>query len=137
MSLSWERLHCLLALENMSRWSWEKKTSKKFLLEWESAVCSKTTQYYREFLYLTRYCSQDKKIVISVMETEYFVYVGVIPGHTVPQFHDSRLFVALFSDQQMILQNVLLYSSNSVVKTIGAIANILLVHYKLIPELIK
>lgn len=103
MSLSWERLHCLLALENISRWSWEKKTYSKFLLEWESPVCFKTMQYFRESLYLTRYCSQDTKILISVAETEYFVCVGVIPGHTVPPFHDNGLFVALFSDQWMIL----------------------------------
>lgn len=35
------------------------------------------------------------------------------------------------------LQNVLPSSGNSVVKTIGTVANILLVHYKLIPELMK
>jgi len=50
MPLSWERLQCLLALENTGRWSWEKKTSNRFLLSWESAVCSKTSEYFRDFM---------------------------------------------------------------------------------------
>lgn len=80
MSLSWEKMQCLLALENTSRCSWEKKTSEKFLLNRESTVCSKTTWYFRESLYFSRYCSQDTKILISVAEADYFVCASAIPA---------------------------------------------------------
>lgn len=37
----------------------------------------------------------------------------------------------------MVLQNVLLSSCNSVVKTLSTIANVFLVHHKWIPEVMK